>query len=256
MKTIPYLIIFILVNFCIFNMEAQINSTSQKTYKLPKLDEHSLVKDSLGKKLEYTAWTSLVATGRYEVRVVLMPDGRGSLRTVKLTKAERALKAALMPKLADSPYFTTGEAIKYVFKEKDINGDWWDAKRLKGKIVVINFWYINSMYCRSQIPDLNEVAASYKNDPNVVFLSVAMDDKKAIEEFLQYNPFDYKHIEKGVRISQKLGVVNHPTDLILDQAGKVQYHTTGYSPANFYWISKTIEKLRLTVNYGDTVLVK
>ncbi len=251
MKNLLFAILFL---SAAVSVKAQVNTTAcQKTYKLPKLDEHSLVKDSSGKKLDYTAWNSLVATGKYEVRVVVMPDGKGSLRLTKLTKAERALKVAQMNKPAESPYFVTGEPLKIAFKEKDITGQVWDSKRLKGKIVVINFWYVSNMLCRSQIPDLNEIAASYKNDPNVVFLSVAMDDKKTIEEFLQYNPFMYKHIEKGERISEKMGVINHPTDVIIDQEGKVQYHTTGYSASNYYWIGKTIENLKSPVKEQEVL---
>lgn len=249
MKKILYAALILVTGFCFNQAKAQVNTAApQRVYKTPKLDEHSMILDSAGKKLDYTVWNNLVATGRYDVKVVVnAATGKGSLRMVKLSKAERDLKVAQMPKPAESPYFVTGEALKQQVKERDFTGELWDTKRLKGKIVVLSFWYVNNVNCRMQIPDLNELATTYKNDPDVVFLSVAMDDKKTVEEFLQYNPFGFKHLEKGKYISDKMGVITHPTDVVIDKAGKVQYHTTGYSVANPYWMAKTIEQLKVPV---------
>ena len=229
------------------NAQANVATAPQKCYRLPKLDEHSIILDSAGKKLDYTVWTSLVSTGWFCPKVVLMPNGKGAIKLIKLTTEQRNAKLAQMPKPADSPYFTTGETFKQHFKEKDFNGNVWDTKRLKGKIIVLSFWYVNNVNCRMQIPDLNNLAATYKSDGDVVFLSIPLDDKKTVEDFLTIEPLNYKHLEKGKNISDKMGVISHPTDVVIDKEGKVQYHTTGYSAANSLWIAKTIEQIKAPV---------
>jgi peroxiredoxin len=254
MKSLLYTIAFFLLSVAYASSASAQVSTSgpQKVYRLPRLDERSVILDSAGRRVEYTAWTTLVNSGRYEVKVVVMENGKGALRLVKMTKAQRDAKFAKMAKPVESPFFTTGKAFKERFKAKDFSGEVWDSKRLKGKIVVISFWYVNNIQCRQQLPDLNEVAVSYSNDGDVVFLSVPLDDRKSVEEFLKYSPLAYKHLENGKEISEKLGVVGQPTDVVIDQNGLVQYHTTGYNAANAYWIGKTISLLKSVSNAIDT----
>jgi peroxiredoxin len=245
MKKIFFTLLILLSGLFVNNANAQsCIANAQKTYRLPKLDEHSIILDSAGKKLDYTVWNSLVSTGWFGVKVVMMPNGKGVLKLVRSTQQERAVKLAQMPKPADSPYFVNGEAPKQNIKEKDFNGIVWDTKRLKGKIIVLSFWYVNNVNCRMQLPDLNNLAATYKFDSDVVFLSIAMDDKNTVQDFLKIQPFNYTHLEKGKNISEKMGVITHPTDVVIDKEGKVQYHTTGYSAANSYWIAKTIEQIK------------
>ncbi|MVN91091.1 TlpA family protein disulfide reductase [Mucilaginibacter aquatilis] len=247
MKSTIYTLAILLFSILSFSVKAQVSTTGpQKVYKLPRLDEHSVITDSTGKRIDYTAWTTLVNTGRYNVKVVMLANGKGALRLSKLTKTERDARIAQMPKPMDSPFFTTGQNFDKNFKEKDFKGASWDKKSLKGKIVVMSFWYVNNVQCRQQITDMNEMVASFKNDPNVIFISVPMDDKKIAEEYLNTNPLNYVHLENGKKLSDKLGILNHPTDVIIDQNGVIQYHTTGYNIAGSYWISKTVAELQHT----------
>ncbi len=94
MRTLLYTIALLLtVSFA----KAQTSTSGpQKVYRLPRLDERSVILDSAGRKVDYTAWTTLVNSGRYEVKVVVMENGKGALRLVKMTKAARDAKFAKM----------------------------------------------------------------------------------------------------------------------------------------------------------------
>ncbi len=249
MRTLLYTIALLLtVTFA----QAQTSTSGpQKVYRLPRLDERSVILDSAGRKVDYTAWTTLVNSGRYEVKVVVMENGKGDLRLVKMTKAARDAKFAKMGKPAESPFFISGQAFGKKLKEKSYTGEQWTNEKLKGKIVVMSFWYVNDIQCRQQLPDLNELAVTYRTDGDVVFLSVPLDDKKTVEEFLKYSPLAYQHLENGKELSSRLGVVGQPTDVVIDQHGLVQYHTTGYNAANAYWIGRTIETLKTTAGAAD-----
>lgn len=214
-----------------------------KVYRMPKLDEHSLIRDSSGKRYEYTAWSSMVASGRYGVKVATLPNEKPSLIIGRLNKTEREEAMGKLTKPDDSPFFKTGEAFKH-FNTTDITGQPVDTKQLAGKIIVLSFYYINNNMSRRQIPDLNDLVETYKADPNIVFIAIAMDDKDALQEFLQSTPFKYRHVEKGKSITSRYNIKTHPTDVVIDKAGKVQFHTAGYSPSTYYWIAKTIDQIK------------
>ena len=243
-KFVPCFFVLLLC-VCIIKVNAQtaVTATPPKVYRMPKLDEHSLIRDSSGKRYEYTAWSSMVSSGRYGVKVATLPNEKPSLIIGRLNKAERDEAMTKLPKPPESPFFKTGEPFKH-FSSPDITGQPIDTKQLAGKIIVLSFYYINNNMSRRQIPDLNELVETYKGDPNIVFIAIAMDDKEALQEFLQSTPFKYRHVEKGKSITSRYDIKSHPTDVVIDKAGKVQFHTTGYSPATYYWIAKTIDQIK------------
>lgn len=127
------------------------------------------------------------------------------------------------------------------FSEKDITGTRFNLKELAGKIVVLNFWFINCGPCRQEMPDLNEVVEEYKNNPNVVFIAFSLDEKYSIKEFLKTNPFQYNIIDNSRFISEKYGINSYPTHVVLDREGKVLFHTTGLAMNTVSWVKKSID---------------
>jgi thiol-disulfide isomerase/thioredoxin len=145
-----------------------------------------------------------------------------------------------MPKPMDSKFFRTGQTISS-FKEKDINGVKYNLKELQGKIVVLNFWFINCPPCRQEIPHLNDMVESYKDNKDVVFIAVALDEKYDLEQFLKTMPYNYNIIDKGRYIAQQYGINAYPTHVILDKQGKVIFHTSGFGMGTVSWLKKSIE---------------
>lgn len=148
-----------------------------------------------------------------------------------------------MPKPTESTYFITGQKFK-PFAATDIKGNKIDLNSLAGKVVVINFWFIACAPCVMEIPGLNKVAAKYANDPNVVFIAVAMDDKNAIEQFIKTNPFGYHLINSGIPFAALYKIHLFPTNVVLDKQGKVLFHSSGYALNTPYWIGRSIEEAK------------
>jgi thiol-disulfide isomerase/thioredoxin len=98
---------------------------------------------------------------------------------------------------------------------------------LKGKVVVMNLWYIGCKPCLAELPALNKLVAHYKGK-DVVFLSFASSARGRVEkEFLPKHPFSYQHIPDAKPYESKFLVSASPTNMVFDQGGKLQYISTG-----------------------------
>lgn len=115
------------------------------------------------------------------------------------------------------------------FQFTDINNKTWDLGKLKGKVIVINFWFIACDPCRREMPELNNlVSANMKND--IVFLALSPDDKTAIGAFLKKRKFDYNIIPSSLDYISSLNINSFPTHLVIDKKGIVREVFIGYHP--------------------------
>ena len=55
-----------------------------------------------------------------------------------------------------------------IFAAVDMNGNSYSLGILKGKVVVINFWFVECKPCVIEMPELNEIVEKYKSE-EVVF---------------------------------------------------------------------------------------
>jgi thiol-disulfide isomerase/thioredoxin len=140
----------------------------------------------------------------------------------------------------ESNFFKTGNKISS-FNERDINGNKFNLKELAGKIVVLNFWFINCPPCRLEMPELNALTDKYRDNKEVVFIAIALDEKYDINEFLKTNPFRYNIIDNGRYLASRYGINSFPTNLVLDKQGKVLFHSSGYARNMVSWLEKSIE---------------
>src|SRR5262249_22380761 len=70
------------------------------------------------------------------------------------------------------------------FKVSSLDGKTFDLKSLRGKVVVLNMWFIGCGPCREEIPKLNDVVREFKNR-GVVFLAPAPDLPDSLKSFLK-----------------------------------------------------------------------
>ena len=105
-----------------------------------------------------------------------------------------------------------------------------DTAELKGKIVVLNLWFINCPNCRAEIKLLNEVVDYYKGNKDVVFVALAASKKADLEKFLEKNPFKYQVVPSAdAIILSKFGTPDKsgqlslafPMHYVLDRSGTI-----------------------------------
>jgi peroxiredoxin len=113
-----------------------------------------------------------------------------------------------------------------------LNGDTINSKQIEGKIVVLNFWFIDCHPCVAEMPGLNKLVAEYKNN-TVEFLAITWETAKRVrEEFLAKYKLDFKIIPEARRYIDKAIGSGYPTTYILDTKGIIREAWNGGSIDN------------------------
>ena len=117
-----------------------------------------------------------------------------------------------------------------IFSATDVNGTPIDLQKLKGKVVVLNFWFINCHGCVQEMPELNQIKAEFK-DKDVVFIGLTFDKLDKTKAFLAKTKFDFQIIAEAQPIFDKFGISPCPVSLVIDKNGKIISSQLGYEPA-------------------------
>ncbi len=93
---------------------------------------------------------------------------------------------------------------------------------LKGKVVFINFWATWCPPCIHELPSIDQLKQSLKDNKDIVFLLVDVDgDMEKSSAFMAENKYDLPlYIAEGDIPAEFLGQ-SIPTTVILDKAGKI-----------------------------------
>jgi len=227
--------------FLSINSYAQSTKT-KKQGKTISITETSVVKDTSGTIYQAEIWKKLLMTGYYYLKAVDSNDKNTAFLLIRRTEEEREAVFVKSPKPKETKSFTTGKEVKS-FTAIDMKGKKYKLKDLKGKIVVLNFWFIACPPCRNEILELNKLVHNYRDSTNIIFLAFALDNRDELREFLKTTPFNYAIFNDGESIANHYAIDAYPTHVVIDQAGKAYFHTSGAGSTIIYWLNKSIEEL-------------
>lgn len=167
------------------------------------------------------------------------------------TEGERIVKlkyisANLKPKIAEelSGQLQQSQLINKTFPDFDfidLAGNKITNKMLLEKIIVINYWFIGCKGCMAEIDSLNELVGKYSSNNNIVFLAPAKDSLNRLITFSLKNEFKYR-IGK-LTSKNSIPITTYPTNIVVDQRGKIRYVSTGGSNFIGEILSGKIEEL-------------
>jgi peroxiredoxin len=111
------------------------------------------------------------------------------------------------------------------FSVRTLDGQSLTLSDLRGKVVVLNFWFIGCPACRSMEPPLNAFKARFAGS-DVVFLAMTTDPKDELEKYLKKERFDYlQAFDAGGAMSQ-FSFRGFPKNIVIDKEGKIVYWRT------------------------------
>ncbi|MDQ6706222.1 MAG: TlpA family protein disulfide reductase, partial [Acidobacteriota bacterium] len=114
-----------------------------------------------------------------------------------------------------------------------VDGESLPLGSLRGKTVVLDFWATWCGPCRAQHPLYEKVKDRFRDNPNVIFLSIDTDeDHSLVAPFLKAVNWNQNvYFESGM--SRTLQISSIPTTIIVDRSGQVASRMNGYVPDRF-----------------------
>ena len=124
-----------------------------------------------------------------------------------------------------------------------------DSAELKGKVVVLAFWATWCEPCWQELPKIEKVYRSYKDNQHVVFWAVNAraggDTDATAQAFAKKMRLEIPVACTENETASELGVEGYPTLVLLDPAGHVRFIHNGYDGSEHLEsdIAREIEKL-------------
>lgn len=125
------------------------------------------------------------------------------------------------------------------FDFTDLNGNNYTNENTKGKTVILKTWFINCKACIAEFPELNEFVEKHEQNEDVIFVSLAKDQKPELEKFLQKKEFKYQVIPEQTEFTvDKLNLRVDPTHVIIDKTGIIKKVVNDASEMISYYENK------------------
>jgi peroxiredoxin len=170
-----------------------------------------------------TAFLRLLATGKF---IPLKVASQHSVPTYKLWQltSHHDDISQVMQQLAvteQDNYAREGKPLP-AYQFTDLAGKTYNPASTKGKILVLKCWFIACGACVKEFPELNQLVDEYKDRKDVLFVSLAMDSKSDLAQFIERKPFNYAVVPGQTDyLEQQLKVNAYPTHFLLDRKGRI-----------------------------------
>jgi peroxiredoxin len=206
-----------------------------------KIDQTTTIKDTTGKTIPFDQFISLMNSGEWTAEPRL--NSKGELDYLQVRKATEEDKK-MMANMGGSPIENEriGETMP-TFNLKDTKGKEFNSEKFIGKVVVINLWFTTCKPCVMEMPELNLLYSEYKDNSDVVFVSITYNSPKEIKQFLKKHDFDYPIVGSALETCNSFGVKGYPTNIVVDQSGKYAFYATGSFPGIKDVLESEIQKL-------------
>lgn len=124
---------------------------------------------------------------------------------------------------------------------RSLNGDSFDFKTAKEKVVFVNFWATWCPPCVAEMPDLQELYSDYSEE--VVFLFVAHDEQENVSDFLEKKDYKLPVYFESSPTPEIISPEYLPTTYIIDKQGKLKVVKTGAANWNSEKIRTLLDEL-------------
>lgn len=122
------------------------------------------------------------------------------------------------------------------------DGDSLKLKDLKGKVVLLDFWYRGCYPCLKAVPHLIELQEEFKNDLVIIGVN-DFDIQEDAADYFTYKKANYRSTFKTKVLLYKLfNVEGFPTTLLYDKEGNLIKADTGFSEGMMRSLRRAVKK--------------
>jgi thiol-disulfide isomerase/thioredoxin len=94
---------------------------------------------------------------------------------------------------------------------------------LKGKVILLEFWFKNCGPCIEAVPSLNALNEEMKNKPFLLVGINAEDTHKDAFWFIDKRNVQYTTVYDGKKIAEEYGISAYPSAVLIDKTGKIVF---------------------------------
>ncbi|MBR5864361.1 MAG: TlpA family protein disulfide reductase [Alistipes sp.] len=130
------------------------------------------------------------------------------------------------------------------FTVEMVDGSEITLSKLKGKVVVVNFWATWCPPCRQELKVVEKQLIERFKGKKFVFLPISRGEaKKTVEAFRKQNGYTFPMgLDPKQTIYKKYASNYIPRNFVVGKDGKVIYTSVGYTPEEFAEMISAIEK--------------
>ena len=137
----------------------------------------------------------------------------------------------------------SGNVIRFVrnpdaapdFKLESLDGKPLNLGAARGKVVLLNFWATWCGPCRAEIPDLIELQRKYKDQLEIIGLTVDEDDPDVVKQAVAETGINYVVGMSTPEVRKNYGgIAALPTSFVLDTEGRVVQKHEGLRDPELY----------------------
>jgi len=206
--------LFLLItSLTVSKINGQLFSLSDSTITFKNQEGKVLTKDEVREFMKGVfSITQQNIDGKKVITIIPTGNDERSLQQIKI----EAFKNGLINQPLKSFHLT------------DLNNKKWDSKDLRGKTIVINFWFTACKPCIAEMIYLNKLVEE-NNDSSVVFIAPAPENEAQIKKFLKKYAFEYKITPSSTDFISSMNIENFPTHLVVDKEGIIRQVFIGYA---------------------------
>jgi peroxiredoxin len=115
------------------------------------------------------------------------------------------------------------------FSLKDVNGNTINLSDLKGKIVLLDFWYVACKPCIKASYKLDELQKEFAERGVVILGMNTMDKSDKIKRHNKKHKISYNSILCTREMKARYKIKSYPSFYLIDQSGTIIFSTSGYS---------------------------
>ncbi len=199
-------------------------------------------KDESGKVIDADQLHKKMQSGDWTAKPVF--DSTGKIRYMQLTKAnkaekERILGGSLRKQKEEQLIGTAAPPISGL----DLAGHLFNSSQLRGKVIVLIFWYLNCESCIESQKEINALFTHYKNDDRVQFLGLTYECRDCIKESSYAAKVSYPIIPDAKLVTARLEVRRYASIIVIDKKGAI----ASYNSGNFSGLD---QKVKRSINYS------
>ena len=193
------------------------------TYHTVRLSQDFIGLDIDSIKIDKRTFLNKLETENVVAFKTKILEGQSVYQLFKLNSNDRSIKATIKQMASTEIEHLKMEGVEIPdFNFTDLNGKIYNKSSTKGKIVVLKCWFIHCVACVKEFPELNKLVDENHGRNDILFISLALDSKDSLLNFLKTKDFKYATVPNMMNyLTNKLNITEYPTHLLIDRNGKI-----------------------------------